>query len=336
MRRKKKIKPVKDFRTLRQHFKAVAESEPAVRAFIARIIAERPDLAKQTFYVPSNGTISTVVMAGEEVFKTAKKKSNQRELSRELKILKIFKEQKVPYMPELSHVSQNGDFFGIKKMAGVTLASVKHEMTEDQFAVFAIDFGHARAKIDEALAGKKLPLSRKFNNRDDVDSVSAALELWDRPYMQETLRRVDDHMRDILTDYRERQLAGRMTYCHHDLHKWNILVDPDTKKLIGFIDPSRGYQTAFPEFEFSNMFLRIKASHDFVIAAYKSYAKTEGQRTIKPTDLAAFDTLSTFGFWHKNNDNKEPKLVERCIHNCISFLPRNKRKLPKPSSGQTP
>jgi aminoglycoside phosphotransferase len=319
----------KDFRSLQEHFNAMAGSEPVINGFISRIIAERADLADKTFYAAAHGN-ADVVMVDDEVFKTAplNDPSSQQEFMRELDVLTAFTDKNVPFVPHLKFVSADKSFFSMTKLDGVTLGSLRHKMSDADILAFAADFGRARALIDQALDGDSLPLKGAFNLESRAKMTHAALDIWDKPYVQETINQLDHITRYLLIDYQERQQQGRASFCHADLHHWNILVDPDTKKLTGFIDMSRSYQSAFPEAEFDMTNEHIQGGHDFITASYAAYCAEIGGNRFKPTDPYAFELLRNIGVWHQDSDQETPETVKILISGCVNNIKRTSYKPP--------
>lgn len=307
------------------NFNAVSRRrQTRTTAFIDKIIAERPDIADQTFYRPEEGNCAIVLMVADEVFKMPKSKKTTPEFEREIEILQLMKEHNTPFMPELAYVSADKTFFSMKRMAGVTLNSVHESMSEKQMNRLALDIGAARAKIEISLSNVDFPFSKKFSSGDRRSkSVKGALKLWDNSFFQSALAQLKPEHQDALNDFVRTSKDKKESFCNVDLHRGNILVDPKTKRLTGFVDVARSIKTQFPHREFERtMIYYVFNERAQVKDAFRVYAqKSQGLHQIN--DLFAYRVLENFHFWLQNAHKKSPDIAARGVANAVESIERH-------------
>ncbi len=307
------------------NFNAVSRrKQTRTTAFIDKIITERPDLADQTFYRPEEGNCAIVLMVGDEVFKMPKSKKATPEFEREIEILQLMKEHNTPFMPELTYISADKTFFSMKRIAGVTLNSVHESMSEKQMNRLALDIGAARAKIEISLRNVDFPFSKKFNRGDrHAKNVKGALKLWSNPFFQRAFAQLEPEHQEAINDFVRAAKDRKESFCHVDLHRGNILIDPKTKRLTGFVDVALAIKSKFPHREFEHtMIYYVFNERSQVKDAFRVYAqKSQGLHQIN--DLFAYRVLGNFHFWLQNAHKKSPDIAARGVANAVESIERH-------------
>lgn len=220
--------------------------DASINAFIDQIILERPDLAKATFYAPTQGKNSLTVMTADEVFKAPKRPEDGPFLIKEYKLLEHLNGYDLGVnIPAVTCYSEKGGFYGMSRLQGEPLTRDLLESLplEDQQKI-AEDLARFNAKFSKTLTeGDRQHLNLGIGNvlppllpEDVTNNIR-------KPHMQEALgeyytaalKMAAQYAQSFSIDHEKK----RTLMIHSDLHPGNILYDRKNKRL-GVIDTGTG------------------------------------------------------------------------------------------------
>ncbi len=251
-------------------------------AFLDAIMAERPDLARETAYVPEQGQCAHAVIIGDEVFKTARFDSGSlpemREycvaaIERERNIYQHLKDKGLP-VPEVTYEGQAFPFFGMTRLPGQCLTPDDLEkMPEDDKVRLAKELGALCADLSAVASEDDVKIMNVQGWPFGADKYSG---MFSDPRVKKMLGDDYNFCRQAVHEYidrhQEKYADGRKYLMHGDLHPGNILYDPKTKKLSGLIDFGSSRFT-WPENGFNNFFMTFP--RDFVDVMLKEYSRCQ-------------------------------------------------------------
>ncbi len=229
-------------------------------AFIDAILEERPDLAGKMAYAPEQGVCAHTVFVGDEVFKTARSNDKwteerseyfMRGIEREHDILQRLNDRGMP-VPELTYEGKSFPFFGMTRLSGQRLTPeglkempVKEkESLAKEIAALCVGISSAISPEEAKNLGVDVPLPGISFTPQSLQEALANPDV--RKALGDNAEFFTQKVREYSDMHHERYAGRAPSFMHADLSPGNILYDPQTKKLSGFIDFGVS-RVAFPD-----------------------------------------------------------------------------------------
>lgn len=206
---------------------------------IDRIVAERPDLARETFVSTGVGNMSVTVMTESAVFKTGKDAGGLRDIRREAVVLEYL-DGHLPddvRVPRLTWQSNDKSIYAMERVAGGPLTeNLLLQLPEAERLALADKLGRFNATLATAI----LPEERKAMGlqtvleadrlyparlREKMESMQLESLLGQRASIANRLLEWVDK------NFDEAETERRLLFVHPDLHNDNLFYCQQTKQL---------------------------------------------------------------------------------------------------------
>jgi serine/threonine protein kinase len=267
---------------IRKAFFKAAAPRKKDRDILEVILQERPDLRKERPFCANNGNFGYAFIFNNEVFKAPKDLDYRSDdeivenFQKEIKIQQALAAQNFP-VPQITYAGKKAFFFGMQKINGLSLkdalSGVYVKLSERQRKYIILGIASFKAKLEKADLGAILPSEDAFAL--SPGDLLLAREGLSTPVVQKILtEQAPDFLpalQKFLDDYPSRQPG----IIHGDLHGGNILFNPKTGKISGFLDFERVKRTIITDAEF----LHLQESYDpaFALAVQSAYQNITGK-----------------------------------------------------------
>lgn len=205
-----------------------------------RVLVERPDLRDEVFRAPRQGQNSVVVISANEVFKGARRPSQETPaFYSECKKLDILSAAGLP-VPRVTYKGCLSFFFGMTRIHGACAATMhsrmpagSHEKLAHDIADFILGFDDAMEKAAEkkrirfSVGLSTLTFLPESELGEALGSSRVRHLLGDRHAF--CVQEMNNHVKST---YEERPLF----YAHTDMNDNNIILHPETGRLSGMVD----------------------------------------------------------------------------------------------------
>lgn len=199
---------------------------------LARVLAERPDLASQPCVMPQSGQCALTYLFPNEVVKMPRTASQQDDFNREFRILAHLHRAGLP-VPAVTSVGADGAFYAQQRLSGVQMnvdrldaGTLRYELAIQEIAHFMIDAQQAVGAADAAALG----LAAQTPDAAAMESLLAM------PLYQSLLREADEDIAAALRDYVVTRAGAAPCFTHADINPSNILCDEKTGDIRAFVD----------------------------------------------------------------------------------------------------
>ncbi len=197
---------------------------------IAAIKRERPDLEDAVFLSPGQGGQAHTFILENEVIKGAKFSAQIPGFITECETLRALQGKGLP-VPAVTCVGEESAFYGMQRISGVVASSVFSGLDDSQKQHLAHDIAQFITDMHAALP---YPVQESALDRINKGFRDTVMEGLRHPGMRQVL---GAHAEEAITEYLERREdVTRALHLHMDIQGGNILLDPDTKRLNGFVD----------------------------------------------------------------------------------------------------
>ncbi len=260
---------------LRKLFTTAASGDGTTAgALIEKIIAQRPELASETFYVPGRGQMAITIMTSSEVFKAPRSHSIQYIFEEEINFMRCLSTLDIPLIPKLTYVDPNNNWFAMERKPGEVFDWGVIEKSGEKLGAFKAQLEEQTTGLDliRALGDERLTKSIPRLIANDVTDLFAT-----EPKVIETLRQ-----------YADKLTARQAVINHDDWNTGNMLFDPETKALTAVIDYGLSSYTIFPEREVIRMSDRV--SRECYLRFVEGYVSA--QNRIGTQDIAIYGLLN--------------------------------------------
>lgn len=258
---------------------------PGANHLITRILAERPDLHRWGFLVPSSGMCAITVMTEAEVFKGPRNPDRAEEIMRECALLQQLERVDLGVeIPKVSMVAKDKSFYAMPRLRATALTPDRLQAlpTEEQHRIAdAIGTFNARLACRQA-EGRVTP------HEVTMDTVQAVFD--DDAFWSES--EWDGRLVNRLENYLRRHPLTPPMLLHADLHKDNVLYDAETGELA-IIDLGAG-DTLTPHYAFG--IVRYFFGKEFAQTAMESFTRHSGIQ-IDGDDLDLYMYLRSLVQW---------------------------------------
>lgn len=206
---------------------------------IDRIVAERPDLAGETFVSTGAGNSSVTVMTQSDVYKAVKPGASMRNFLREGTVLEHLEGRLSGEVtvPRMTWQSPDKTIYAMERVAGQPLSeALLLRLPEEERLTIAESIGRFNADLATTI----LPQERKamgLESFDEADRFYPA-PLRDKVenegllkimgYRAPTAKRLLDYFE---RHFDEAEADRRMIFVHPDLHNDNVFYCPETRQL---------------------------------------------------------------------------------------------------------
>lgn len=233
---------------LSQEFRKASEShDPEILNFIGDVLAERPELSENSFYLPANGNTAYTLITEKEVFKCAKDWDGNKDIKREYDLMLRLSRQGLP-VPEVTYIGKESPFIGMARMPGVPVKNLLPGMTAAEKKSFGAELGAIKARLQETTRIPESP----FPPENALDWDWEFRSSIDDDLGRETIRQILSKnvlLRETLAEYVTHLPKRDFFLLHNDMHDSNVLVDPATKKITALIDFASARHSFLPERE---------------------------------------------------------------------------------------
>lgn len=251
---------------IRKAFRASAARSNAsvsIATMIDDIVAVRPDLKDEMFYIPAHGITSLTVMTVREVFKAPKTSGFKAYLKREYERLQALQGKGLP-IPVVTCVGDDMAFYGMTRLPGVWASEVVDKMNKQKREKLGKAIGTFMHVVADTFS--RPPHDDWHYESDNIHAVEDNLEIYkDRigkefDFCKREIGILADHLRD-----------KDPVLMHDDLHMRNILINPDTLQISGIVD----FGDLKPYHAEQRLFIKGGGHrrHDIEKAAWHEYAR---------------------------------------------------------------
>lgn len=212
------------------------ENVSSIASYRDRLHADFPDLAIESVTVLGTGWDHIAVEVNNSLIFRLPRDAADEEASlrvrREVSVLRLMSGALPVTVPEVQFVAPNHTYFGYTRLPGVLLADIVPRFTKEDMDNLKRDWvtialGIHRAISVDAADAAGIP---RLDTREIIENARRVYEIGN---FDSSLRQFADQ---TLEDALSLGTREPLSFIHNDLHFFNAVADPESKRITGIID----------------------------------------------------------------------------------------------------